>query len=201
MHPQVVTSLSYTTLCAPQVCDDCLRTDHPEKCASFNQPQRRGRSHARAPNAQVPPQAGQHAALAQFGQGRDRARAPRRCVPSLPIHCARLSRALALHRGPCYAVKREPRHLGRRFGKGLWHGGDRKHDQARAQQALLQHPRAVDQRQPRLRRVRPVGRRRVGLLGRVARAGGERLLAGARAHTHPLTPHSPPAPCPRATCS
>ena len=22
----------HTTLCAPQVCDDCLQTDHPEKC-------------------------------------------------------------------------------------------------------------------------------------------------------------------------
>ena len=99
---------------------------------------------------------------------------------------------------------RIPGHLGRRLREGLRHRGHRGHDQARAQPAAVRHARARRQHQPRLRRVRSLGRRRLGLLDRVARAGGQRIFTGetsakhARAHARPTVPFRP---CARATCS
>ena len=70
-------------------------------------------------------------------------------------------------------------HLGRRLGEGLPHDGHRGDDEARARPDHLRRAQPGEQRQPHLRRVRPVGRRRLGLLGGVARAGRARLLARA----------------------
>ena len=106
--------------------------------------------------------------------------------------CAQCSRTLAriapLEPSPRAHSQfaRVPGHLGRRLGEGLWHRGHRGDDQARTQAPALRHPRARCQHQPRLRGVRSERGRRLGLLDRVARAGGQRLFAGTHAKRHTL---------------
>ena len=154
-------------------------------------------------NVQVSPQACEHAALAVLQEGRDRSRVARWCAPKrqrpyqstahpVRLLCAEdpamlcappLAPSLvatARPSPPCSSqFARVSGHLGRRLGEGLPHDGHRGYDEARARPYHLRRAQPGEQRQPHLRRVRPVGRRRLGLLGGVPRAGRALLLARA----------------------
>ena len=177
-----------------QVCDECLKSDHPEKCAT--RPRPRANTTLTLACFQMPPQAREHAAVAFESKGRSRPPASRRGTHYNPLSKRRLnvvpvdcgagrSRKTAPRRGPGDASPRIPRHFGRRLRKGLpqlLHRG--LHQAHRAAHPLL-HPRPDQEHAARLRRRRPLRRRRERILNRFHRTRPQRLF-----------PRTPPAPRP-----
>lgn len=97
------------TVYAPQVCDDCLLTDHPEKWMLHSNSIHVLNNSPELPSTQVPSQARVNAPLAVECQGGGGAQIARRCAPLLCTKhaslCSERPCSVRVRRGSGHAVR------------------------------------------------------------------------------------------------